>query len=170
MLIRGICAIALGISAIALPEITLWALIVVFGAFAIVDGVTGILLGLRGEPNGTVWWTMVLFGVLAIGAGVTAFAWPQLTALLLLTIIAVWAIIRGVLEIAAAIALRKEIDDEWVLGLSGLLSLAFGVLLMWRPGEGALALVLLIGAYMVAVGIMAVALSLRLRRMHHKMA
>jgi uncharacterized membrane protein HdeD (DUF308 family) len=122
-------------------------------------------LGLRGEPDGTVWWTMILFGFLAIAAGIAALAWPGLTALVLVTIIAVSAVVRGVLEIAAAFALRKEIDDEWVLGLSGLLSLAFGILLLVRPGEGALALVLLIGAYMVAIGVMAVALSLRLRKM-----
>jgi uncharacterized membrane protein HdeD (DUF308 family) len=169
-LIRGLVAIGLGIAAITWPSITLWALVVMFGAFAIMDGVTGILLGLRGEPDGTVWWTMILLGVLAIGAGVTAFAWPALTALILVTIIAVWSIIRGVLEIAAAISLRKEIDDEWILVLSGLLSLGFGVLLWMAPGEGALALVLLIGAYMIAVGIMAVALSLRLRKLHYKSA
>jgi uncharacterized membrane protein HdeD (DUF308 family) len=145
-------------------------MIILFGVFAIMDGVTGIMLGMRGEPDGTVWWTMVLFGVLAIGAGVTAFALPWLTVLVLVTVIAVWSIIRGVLEIIAAISLRKEIDDEWILVLSGLLSLGFGVLLWMAPGEGALALVLLIGAYMIAVGIMAVALSLRLRKLHYKSA
>jgi len=154
---------------IAWPGITLLALVTLFGIFALVDGAAGIVLGIRGEEDGTMWWTMILLGVLSAGAGVLAFAWPGMTALVLLAIIAASAIIRGVLEIVAAIRLRKDIDDEWVLGLSGLLSLAFGILLWVAPGEGALAVVLLIGAYMLALGVMAIALSLRLRRIQHKL-
>jgi uncharacterized membrane protein HdeD (DUF308 family) len=169
LLLRGICAIAAGIVTIAWPGITLLALVTLFGIFALVDGAAGIVLGIRGEEDGTMWWTMIVLGVLSAGAGILAFAWPGMTALVLLAIIATSAIIRGVLEIIAAIRLRKDIDDEWVLGLSGLLSLAFGILLWVRPGEGALAVVLLIGAYMLALGVMAVALSLRLRRIQHKL-
>jgi uncharacterized membrane protein HdeD (DUF308 family) len=169
LLLRGICAVAAGIMTIAWPGITLLALVTLFGIFALVDGAAGIVLGIRGEEDGTMWWTMILLGVLSAGAGVLAFAWPGMTALVLLAIIAASAIIRGVLEIVAAIRLRKDIDDEWVLGLSGLLSLAFGILLWVAPGEGALAVVLLIGAYMLALGVMAIALSLRLRRIQHKL-
>jgi uncharacterized membrane protein HdeD (DUF308 family) len=169
LLLRGICAVAAGIMTIAWPGITLLALVTLFGIFALVDGAAGIVLGIRGEEDGTMWWTMILLGVLSAGAGVLAFAWPGMTALVLLAIIAASAIIRGVLEIVAAIKLRKDIDDEWVLGLSGLLSLAFGILLWVAPGEGALAVVLLIGAYMLALGVMAIALSLRLRRIQHKL-
>lgn len=169
LLLRGICAVAAGIMTIAWPGITLFALVTLFGIFALVDGAAGIVLGIRGEEDGTMWWTMIILGVLSAGAGILAFAWPGMTALMLLAIIAASAIIRGVLEIVAAIRLRKDIDDEWVLGLSGLLSLAFGILLWVRPGEGALAVVLLIGAYMLALGVMAIALSLRLRRIQHKL-
>lgn len=169
LLLRGICAVAAGIMTIAWPGITLFALVTLFGIFALVDGAAGIVLGIRGEEDGTMWWTMIFLGVLSAGAGILAFAWPGMTALVLLAIIAASAIIRGVLEIVAAIRLRKDIDDEWVLGLSGLLSLAFGILLWVRPGEGALAVVLLIGAYMLALGVMAIALSLRLRRIQHKL-
>ncbi len=168
LLLRGVCAVAAGIMTIAWPGITLLALVTLFGIFALVDGAAGIVLGIRGEEDGTMWWTMILLGVLSAGAGILAFAWPGMTALVLLAIIAASAIIRGVLEIIAAIRLRKDIDDEWVLGLSGLLSLAFGILLWVAPGEGALAVVLLIGAYMLALGVMAIALSLRLRRIQHK--
>jgi uncharacterized membrane protein HdeD (DUF308 family) len=165
LLIRGLAAIALGICAIVWPGITLVVLVFLFAAFTIVDGVAGIMLGIRGEADGTVWWTMVVLGALAIVAGIVAFAWPGLTLLVLLTIVGVSAIIRGVFEIVAAIRLRKVIDDEWILGLSGAMSILFGGLILWRPDVGLLAIALLIGAYMLALGILAVALSLRLRRM-----
>lgn len=169
LLLRGICAIVAGIMSIAWPGITLLALVTLFGIFAIVDGVAGITLGIRGEADGTMWWTMIILGIVSAAAGIMAFAWPQMTALVLLAIVAYSAMIRGVFEIIAAIRLRKEIDDEWVLGLSGLLSVVFGILLLVAPLEGLLAIALLIGAYMFALGVMAVALSMRLRRIQHKL-
>jgi uncharacterized membrane protein HdeD (DUF308 family) len=123
---------------------------------------------MRGEPNGTVWWTMVVLGVLAVAAGVLAFAWPGLTLLVLLSIVAASAIVRGLFEIVAAVKLRQVIDDEWVLGLSGAASILFGVLLAARPGPGLVVIALLIGAYMMALGVLAVSLALRLRRLQHR--
>jgi uncharacterized membrane protein HdeD (DUF308 family) len=165
LMARGLAAIALGICAIVWPGISLLSLVFVFGTFTIIDGIAAIVLGFRGEADGTVWWTMVTLGVLALAAGITAFAWPGLTLLILATIIAISAIVRGTFEIYAAIALRKELDDEWILGLSGLMSVIFGGLIMFRPNAGLIAITLLIGAYMLALGIFAVALSLRLRMM-----
>lgn len=165
LLIRGLSAIGLGICAIAMPGATLLSLVFLFGAFSIVDGIAAIILGFRGEADGTVWWTMVILGLIAIAAGIAAYAWPGLTLLLLATIIAASAIARGVFEIYAAITLRKELDDEWILGLSGVMSVIFGLLIMFRPGAGLIALTLLIGAYMLALGIFAIALALRLRMM-----
>ncbi len=165
LLIRGVAAIALGICAIAWPGPTLLSLVFLFGAFSIIDGIAAIILGFRGEADGTVWWTMVILGLIAIAAGIAAYAWPGLTLLLLATIIAASAIARGVFEIYAAITLRKELDDEWILGLSGVMSIIFGLLIMFRPGAGLIALTLLIGAYMLALGIFAIALALRLRMM-----
>jgi uncharacterized membrane protein HdeD (DUF308 family) len=163
LLLRGICATLFGVFAILWPGVTLWVLIIVFGAYALVDGVAGIALGISGRVNGRTWWEMILLGLLGVLAGVVAFLWPALTAVILLIIIALWAIIRGVLEIIAAIKLRKMIEGEWLLILSGLLSVAFGVLLLLRPGAGALAVMWLIGIYMIVFGITAIALSLRLR-------
>jgi uncharacterized membrane protein HdeD (DUF308 family) len=165
LMLRGLAAIVLGIIAIAWPGITMVSLVFVFGIFSIMDGIFSVVLGIRGESDGTVWWTMVLLGVLAIAAGIIAFAWPGLTLLVLATIIAASAIVRGLFEIYAAIRLRHEIEDEWILGLSGLMSVLFGALIMFRPGAGLVAITLLIGAYMLAVGIFAVALALRLRKM-----
>jgi uncharacterized membrane protein HdeD (DUF308 family) len=163
LLLRGIFAALFGVFAIVWPGITLWVLIIAFAAFALVDGIAGIALGISGRVNGRSWWEMILLGLLGVLAGVIAFLWPGLTAVILLIIIASWAIIRGVLEIIAAIKLRRVIDGEWLLILSGLLSVAFGVLLFLRPGAGALAVMWLIGVYMLVFGIMAIALSLRLR-------
>jgi len=165
MLLRGLAAIVIGIIAIAMPGITLVALVALFAVFAILDGVFGLILGFRGEADGTVWWTMVLLGLLSLAAGIIAFAWPGLTLLVLAAIIAASAIVRGAFEIYAAIRLRHEIDDEWILGLSGAMSIVFGGLIMWRPGAGLVAIALLIGAYMMALGVFGVALSLRLRKM-----
>jgi uncharacterized membrane protein HdeD (DUF308 family) len=165
LLARGLAAIALGICAIVWPGITLLTLVLLFGIFSIIDGIAAIVLGFRGEADGTVWWTMVILGLLAVAAGIIAFAWPGLSLLVLATIIAASAIIRGVFEIYAAIRLRKELDDEWILGLSGAMSIIFGALIMFRPGAGLIAITLLIGAYMMALGVFAVALALRLRMM-----
>ena len=165
LMVRGLAAIALGICAMVWPGVTLVSLVYLFVAFTIVDGVGAIILGLRGEADGTVWWTMVVLGLLAVAAGITAFAWPGLTLLVLATIIAISAIVRGAFEIFAAITLRKELDDEWILGLSGAMSIIFGALIMFRPGAGLIALTLLIGAYMLALGVFAIALALRLRMM-----
>jgi uncharacterized membrane protein HdeD (DUF308 family) len=168
LFLRGIAAVLLGIVAIVMPGITLLALVFVFGAYSLIDGAASIALGIRGEADGTVWWTMVLLGVLAAIAGIMAFAWPGLTLFVLLVIIGVSAIMRGILEIIAAIRLHKHIDDEWILGLSGLLSIIFGAMILYRPGIGLLAIALLIGAYMVAIGSLAIGLSLRLRKIGAK--
>jgi uncharacterized membrane protein HdeD (DUF308 family) len=165
LLLRGILAIALGIVAMVWPGITLVALVYVFGTFSLIDGVLALVIGFRGESDGTVWWTMVVLGLIAIAAGIIAFVYPITALVALLAIVAAAAILRGVLEIVAAVRLRKEIDDEWVLGLSGVLSILFGALILYRPDAGLIAMALLIGAYMLAIGVLAVALSLRLRKM-----
>ena len=165
LMVRGLAAVALGICAIVWPTITISALVFFFGVFSIIDGVAAIILGFRGEADGTVWWTMVVLGLLALAAGITAFAWPGPTLLVLVTIIAVSALVRGTFEIYAAIALRKELDDEWILGLSGAMSVIFGALILYHPAAGLIAITLLIGAYMIAIGVFAIALALRLRMM-----
>jgi uncharacterized membrane protein HdeD (DUF308 family) len=170
LVFRGVLAVIFGVVTIMWPGISLRALIGVFAAFTFLDGVFGIAAGLKGGPEGKVWWPMLLMGVLAIGAGIATLAWPGLTALILLAIIAASAIMRGILQISAAISLRKQIDDEWVLGLSGTMSILFGILLIARPSAGALAVVLLIGAYMLALGIMEIALGMRMRRVSNKIS
>jgi uncharacterized membrane protein HdeD (DUF308 family) len=159
--LRGLVAVLFGLLAFAWPGMTLVVLIVLFGAYAVVDGVLGILAALRGDTDHRL--AMLLEGVVSVVAGVVAFVWPGLTALVLAYIIAFWAILTGVLEIVAAVRLRRVIHNEWALLVGGALSVLFGVVVAAAPGAGALALVWLIGAYAVVFGIMLIAVSWRLR-------
>jgi uncharacterized membrane protein HdeD (DUF308 family) len=165
LLLRGISATVFGVLAIVWPGITLLTLVIIYGAVALIDGIAGIALGVRGGVDGRTWWGMILLGLLGVIAGAVTFVWPGLTAVVLLVIIALWAIVRGVLEIIGAITLRKIIQGEWLLILSGVLSIGFGVLLLLQPAAGALAVMWLIGIYMIAFGITTIAPSLRLRRL-----
>jgi uncharacterized membrane protein HdeD (DUF308 family) len=165
LLLRGISATVFGVLAMVWPGITLLMLIIIYGVVALIDGIAGIALGIRGGAGGRTWWEMILLGLLGVIAGAVTFLWPGLTAVVLLVVIALWAIIRGILEIIGAITLRKIIQGEWLLILSGVLSIGFGVLLLLQPAAGALAVMWLIGLYMIVFGITTIALSLRLRRL-----
>jgi uncharacterized membrane protein HdeD (DUF308 family) len=161
--LRGVAAIIFGILAFVWPEVTAAALIFVFGAYALADGLFNIIAAVTGRSGARSWWALLLAGLVSIGAGLVAVFMPGLTALALIYVIAAWALVRGVFEIAVAIRLRNVITHEWWLGLSGALSIVFGVLLMLAPGAGAVALVLWIGAYAVIFGVLLVALGVRLR-------
>jgi len=163
VVLRGVSAILMGTLAIMLPGITLVSLLFVYGVFTIADGITAIWLGVNARHGQRIWWEMVVGGVIAIFAGLVAAFWPGLTIMVFVILIGIAAVIRGVIEIVAAIHLRKVIDDEWMLILSGVVSVLFGGMLISKPGEGAIAMVLLIGAFMIAVGAMTVGLGLRLR-------
>jgi len=170
LLIRGICAIIFGVIAFAWPGITLLALVILYGVYALVDGATAFVLGLMGRSEGGIpWWAMLLVGLLGIAAGIVTFVYPGITVLVLLLIIAFWAITRGIFEIIAAIRLRRVIDHEWLMVVAGILSLAFGIVLLMRPAVGMVAMVWIIGSFAIAFGIVAVALSLRLHELRRKL-
>lgn len=161
--VRGLLAVSFGIFAFVWPGVTLATLVLLFGAWAFVDGVfaaVGAIRGGRVEPG----WVLALEGLVGIGIGVITLFAPGITALALLFYIAIWAVATGVLEIAAAIALRREIENEWLLALGGLASVLFGVVLMVRPGAGALAVLWLIGAYAIAFGVLLILLGFKLHR------
>jgi uncharacterized membrane protein HdeD (DUF308 family) len=164
VLLRGIAAIAFGVLALVWPGVTLITLTLFWGAYAFIDGVTALWSGWQAKDGGKPWWQFVLIGLLGIAAGVFTFLSPAFTAIALLTLIAAWAIVTGVFEILAAIRLRKEIDNEWLLILSGLLSVAFGVLMIARPGAGALAVLWLISAFSIAFGVLLVGLAFSLKK------
>jgi uncharacterized membrane protein HdeD (DUF308 family) len=163
--LRGVAAIIFGLLTFVMPGITLAVLVLLFGAYAIVDGIFTLVAVARGQAvaRGEPRWVLVLEGVVSIAAGLVAFLWPGLTALALVYLIAAWAIVTGVLEIVAAVRLRRQIDNEWWLGLSGALSVVFGVLVMAAPGAGALAMLFWIGAYAILFGALLVGLAFRLR-------
>ena len=166
LLLRGIAAIIFGLLAFAWPGLTLVTLILFYGAFVLVDGVLAVIAAITGGVPGSRWW-LAIIGLLGIAAGLVTFMMPGLTAVLLLLFIAGWAIATGVFQIIGAIKLRKEIDNEWLLILGGIISVLFGVSMMLAPGAGALALVWVIGTYSVVIGAIFVALALRLRKHTH---
>jgi uncharacterized membrane protein HdeD (DUF308 family) len=159
--LRGLAAILFGILAFIWPGMTLAVLVLLFGAYALVDGILDIIVAFRGDASHRV--MLLIEGIVGILAGLGAFFWPGITALVLLYIIAFWAIITGVLEIVEAVRLRRVIHNEWALIVGGVLSVLFGILLVASPGSGALAVVFIIGAYAIIFGIALLGLAWRLR-------
>jgi uncharacterized membrane protein HdeD (DUF308 family) len=170
IVLRGVFAVLFGLGAFFWPGITLAVLVLLYGAYLLVDGILAVLWALAGRRAGPFPWGVFLAGLASIAGGLAAFFWPGLTALVLLYLIAAWAIVRGIFEIIAAIHLRRELTHEWLLTLNGALSIAFGVLLLVAPGAGALAVLWLIGTFAIVVGFVMIALGLRLKGMQRTVA
>jgi uncharacterized membrane protein HdeD (DUF308 family) len=164
LLIRGIAAVVFGVLAFAWPGATIVAIVILFGAYAFVDGVFAIVGAIRAAQSHERWWPFLLEGIVGIAIAAIVFFEPRAAAFGLYVTIAIWAFLTGILEIAAAIQLRKQIANELWLILAGVLSLLFGVLMLWQPMAGAIAIVWVIGAYAIVFGIMMIGLSLRLRK------
>lgn len=162
LVLRGILALLFGLIAFVWPGLTIVSLTYVFGFYALLDGVFALIAAWSNRSGGR-WWAFLLEGLLGIAVGVIAFISPGVTALALLSVIAVWAILTGILEIMAAIRLRQEIENEWWLGLGGLASIIFGVLLVIWPGSGLVTISWIIGSYAIAFGIMMLMLGFRLQ-------
>jgi uncharacterized membrane protein HdeD (DUF308 family) len=160
--LRGVLALLFGILAFVAPGATLTTLIFVFGFFAILNGLFALYAAwnLRSFDR---WWVLLLEGLLGIAAGAIALFYPGAAAIAFLSILAAWAILVGILQIVAAIRLRKEIENEWSLGLGGLASVVFGVLLVVWPRSGLVAISWMIGLYAIVFGIMLLVLGSRLR-------
>jgi uncharacterized membrane protein HdeD (DUF308 family) len=163
LLLRGCAAILFGGLAFAIPDLSLDSLVLLFGAFCLADGLMAAWTAIwhrRQAENG---WLLLIGGLLGIGVGLMTIFQPAVTALGLLLYVAVWAVSTGVVQLLTAIRLRHEIENERLLVVAGLASLALGALLMARPGSGALALVWLIASYAVVRGLLLVALALEVR-------
>jgi len=168
IVVRGIAAVIFGVLALVLPGITLAALVLLWGAYALADGIIALIAAFRIRDRGKPFWALLVVGILGIAAGILTFIWPGMTAIVLLAFIAAWSLVMGIFQIIAAVRLRKSIEKEWLLGLSGLLSIIFGVLMLINPGAGALAVIWVIGAYAIVFGVLLIALGLKLRsRTHH---
>lgn len=162
--LRGALTVIFGLFALFMPAITLGVLVLLFGVYALAEGIVLLAMSFN-RPRTQHWWITLLQGLVGIGAGIVTFVWPGITAVALLAIIAVWALITGILEIVGAVRLRKEIRGEWLLILSGILSLVFALILFSNPAAGALALVWVIGLYAVVFGILLMVLGFRVHRM-----
>lgn len=164
-LIQGIAGIVFGILAILFPGPALGTLLVFFGAFAVVYGVMAVIFAFRRKGRDDQWWAWLVDGLLGIAIGLMALFWPAATALAFVIWIAAWAIVGGVMRIIVAIRLRREIDGEWALILSGVLSVVFGLLIAVLPAAGLVTITWLIGFYAILFGALLVWLSLRIRDM-----
>jgi uncharacterized membrane protein HdeD (DUF308 family) len=163
--LRGIAAILFGILTLVWPGITITALVILFGAYALVDGIGSLWSSARHRGDRNYRTFSILEGIAAVALGVLTLIWPGITALALLLLIGAWAVVTGIAEIAAAIRLRKMIRGEWFLALTGVLSIAAGIVIFVRPGAGALGIAIVIGIYALLFGAVLVALGLRLRRL-----
>lgn len=163
LLIRGIAAIVFGILAFAWPGITIFVLVLLFGAYAFVDGIFAIVAAVRAAAAHERWWPFVIEGIVGLLIAAVTMYDLRLTALALYLTIAVWAFVTGIVEIVAAIQLRRAIAGEWLLIVAGICSILFGLLMIWHPVAAALAIVWIIAAYAILFGIIMVVLAFRLR-------
>ena len=159
------CAIVFGILSFMWPALSLATLVIIWGVYALIDGALALMVGLKAKV-----WSLVFIGLVGVLAGIGAFVYPGMTALVLLYFIAAWAIVTGILAIYIAIHLRKELTGEWVLALAGVLSVVFGMMLIARPGAGALAVVLLLASYAVAFGVLLLVLAFKLKALPARVA
>lgn len=161
--LRGLLAVVFGLLALIWPTSTVRVLVILFGVYALVDGLFSLYSALVNRRRRGGWWLLLVEAVAGVGVGILAFVWPQITALAFLYLIAAWAIVTGVLELVAAFQLRRQVEGEWVLALAGIVSIALGLLLALRPGSGLVAVVWFVGAYAIVFGILLIVLGFRLR-------
>ena len=162
-LIRGIAAVLFGIIALAMPGIALYVLVILFGAYALVDGVFALIGALREAEAHNQWVHLLFVGIFGVLVGAITFVFWQITAFALLYLIAAWAVVTGILELVGAFELRRHLANEVLWMLAGLVSIGFGVWLILRPANGALAVIWIIGIYAIVFGGFLIGLAFRLR-------
>ena len=165
IVVRGVLALLFGVLAFIVPGATLATLVILYGAYALVDGIFALIVAAKAPQGSDGRGTLALLGILSAAAGAVTFVYPGVTAVGLVYIIGAWALLKGMVEISAAIQLRKQISNEWLLALAGVASVAFGVLLFINPSAGALSLVWIIGFYAVLYGMTLLVLAYKLRRL-----
>jgi uncharacterized membrane protein HdeD (DUF308 family) len=164
ILVRGFAAVIFGLLALFVPGLALATLIYLFAFYVLIDGIFNIVAATRRtQPEQRHWPALLIEGIFSVIAGVLALAWPGLTAVVLVYLIAFWAIATGAMEILVAVRFGRQLAHAWLLLIAGVFSIVFGAIIAGFPGAGALALVLWIGAYALLFGILLIALGLRLR-------
>ncbi len=161
--LRGVLAILFGLIALFFPRIALLAFVYVFAAYSIVDGLVAVIVSIRERESLSRWGWVLAEGILSVVAGVIAAVYPGLTALVLLYVVAAWAILTGITEIVAAFSIREQASREWALGAAGVLSIVFGIILFISPGAGLLALLWVVGLYAILFGILFLVRAFQLR-------
>ena len=165
VLLRGILAILFGLFALFAPGTALLALVFVFGAYAILDGVTALALGIRNRKEDPHWVWHLVQGVVSVLAGIIAFVWPGVTVLAILFVIAFWSIVGGIAEIVESFMMRKRGGDGWGWVLAaGIVSVLFGIVLLVSPGAALITLLWLVGAWAIVFGVIIIVWAVRLRR------
>jgi uncharacterized membrane protein HdeD (DUF308 family) len=167
--LRGVAALLFGLIALLAPGFVAVWLALLFGAYALIDGIFAIIAGIRAAERHERWWPLALEGLLSVLVGVIALLMPVAAALALLYLVCAWAIVTGVFRISAAIRLRKEIQGEWLLILNGALSVLLGVLIVARPAAGLVTLIWVLGIYAMIYGIVLVGLAFKLRGHRQRM-
>lgn len=163
MALRGLFAVIFGLIALVAPGIALLAFIYVFAAYALIDGGIAIITAIQERELLDRWGWVLFEGILSILAGIIAFANPSLTAVVLLYIIAAWAIVTGIMEIVTAFVIREFVSREWILALAGIASVAFGIILFISPGAGILSILWLVGIYGIVFGLLFIVRAFQLR-------
>ena len=161
--LRGVLAIIFGLIALFAPGIALLAFVYVFAVYALIDGIMAVYIAIRERGSLSRWGWVLFEGILGIIAGIVAFVYPGLTALVLLYIVAIWAVVTGIMEIVTAIAIRGFVAREWALGLAGILSIIFGIVLFIFPGAGLLSILWLVGIYGIVFGILFIVRAFQMR-------
>lgn len=169
IILRGLVSILFAIIAFTNPKLAFEALIILLGVFLIVDGATAVYLGIRMRGHDDDWWAILFEGALGVILGLISLINPQLTAAGLLLVLAIWFLVTGVFEIATAIKLRKEINNEWLLGFAGVISIALGVLMVINPNAGAVSIMWWLGFYASAFGALLIGLGLRMRQINKRL-
>ena len=170
LVLRGIIAIVFGIAAFVWPGVTALALVYLLAAFAFVEGIFAFGGAFGYGLPGAQRFLMILLGLLGVAVGVFAVARPGIAALTIVVWVAWWAIIAGIIQIVVAIEMRKEIENEWALIIGALLSIVFGILLLWRPLAGVITLAYLFGFFALIFGVAMLSLGVRLRTLATRLA
>jgi uncharacterized membrane protein HdeD (DUF308 family) len=164
--IRGIVAIVFAVLTFVIPGLTLALLVLVFGGYAVVDGIFALISAVRAAHGHRRWGAFLVEGIVGIVAGLIALCVPVVTLFFFIYILAAWGIITGIFEIAAAMRLRRQVANEWLLVLTGIVSIIFGIVVFWAPAVGALTIAWWVGGYAFIFGVLLLALAVRLRKLH----
>ena len=162
-LIRGLFAIALGVFAVVFPGATLAVLVLLIGAYLLVDGIVAIIKAFRVIRSDPHWWALLLEGVLGVAVGLIIFAWPRLSLISLAYLVGYWAIFTGVSALFTSMRLRTHVPGEWLYTVFAIVSIIFGLVVVIAPATGLAYIVIMVAIYGFVAGVTLIALALRAR-------